>query len=119
MLRIFPVAIVLSVAALPPERAASPSRDLPRAEFNENRVPAGRMSRGTLTVSLEIREATWHLLGDDQPAASILAFAEKGKTPQMPGPLLRVPMGTRLEISIATPTIPPSWCTVSRPGARR
>jgi FtsP/CotA-like multicopper oxidase with cupredoxin domain len=101
MLRIFPVAIVLSVAALPPERAASPSPDLPRAEFNENRVPAGRMSRGTLTLSLEIREATWNLLGDDQPAASILAFAERGKTPQMPGPLVRVPIGTKLEISVS------------------
>ena len=100
MLRILPLTAVLCLAALTPERAVRPSGDLPRAAFNDNRIPAGQLSAGTLTLALEIRQSSWHLLGDDQPAGSILAFAETGKGPQMPGPLVRVPLGTRLEIAV-------------------
>lgn len=100
MLRFLPLAAVLGTAALPPGRADRPSAELPRAAFNDNRVSAGRLSGGVLTLALEIRETTWYLLGDDQPGAPILAFAETGKVPQMPGPLVRVPLGTRLEIAV-------------------
>ncbi|MGH7586725.1 MAG: multicopper oxidase domain-containing protein [Gemmatimonadales bacterium] len=100
MLRILPLAAVLCLAALPRARPDNPTGDLPPAAFNENRTAAGRLSGGTLTLALEIRQSIWHLLGDDQPGASILAFAEVGKGPQMPGPLVRVPLGTRLEVAV-------------------
>jgi FtsP/CotA-like multicopper oxidase with cupredoxin domain len=42
----------------------------------------------------------WHPNGEGRAGTSILAFAEVGKAPTTPGPLLRVRAGTRITLSI-------------------
>jgi manganese oxidase len=71
-----------------------------RVSLNDNQNPAGRLNRGTLTLDLEIRQGAWHLLGDEQAAGQVLAFAEAGKAPSIPGPLIRVPLGTKIQARI-------------------
>ena len=68
---------------------------------NDNRIPAGRLHGDTLGIQLEVRMATWRPEADSGPSIEVAAFAEAGKTPQIPGPLIRVPTGT---IIVATVT---------------
>jgi FtsP/CotA-like multicopper oxidase with cupredoxin domain len=105
----FPVLAALLLArALPTQESVipPPPRDaLPRpvasaplALVNDNRRPAGTLSRGTLTLSLDIVEAAYQPEGEHDPVVRILAFAEPGKPPVVPGPLLRAPVGTLVRL---------------------
>jgi len=67
---------------------------------NDNRAPAGVRRNGVLTLNLEARAATWYPDGDDGPSLVVPVFAEVGRAPQNPGPLIRVPAGTRIHVSI-------------------
>jgi FtsP/CotA-like multicopper oxidase with cupredoxin domain len=98
-------ALVLMLAwALGPHAAISHSPDtFPKIIFNDNREPAGTLTGGVLRLQLEIVEGHWHLLGDDQPAGRVLAFAERGQAPSIPGPLIRVPVGTDLLVTVSNP----------------
>ena len=89
-------ALVLVGAAL----ALGKSGDLPAVQPNPNVERAGVLHNGILTVTLEAQQATWRINGPNRPAMSLAAFAEPGKRPVMPGPLLRVPAGTELRISV-------------------
>lgn len=71
---------------------------LPVAEPNDNRTPAGTVRDGVLTISLEATLATWYPDGDSLPGMPIEAFAESGKRPSVPGPLLRVTAGTEIRV---------------------
>jgi FtsP/CotA-like multicopper oxidase with cupredoxin domain len=51
-------------------------------------------------VALDIVEAAWQPEGSDDPVVRALALAEPGKTPQVPGPLLRAPVGTRVHLTL-------------------
>ncbi|HET7187364.1 MAG TPA: DUF885 family protein, partial [Gemmatimonadaceae bacterium] len=79
--------------------AASPSRTV-RVAINDNRRPAGRLHDGVLTLRLDARLGEWHPDGDDAPGAVVPAFAEEGGAPSIPGPLVRVPVGTVVALSI-------------------
>ncbi|HVI08851.1 MAG TPA: multicopper oxidase domain-containing protein [Candidatus Binatia bacterium] len=67
---------------------------------NQNRTPAGKLENGVLTVHLEIRSGTWHAEAADGPPLYVHAFAEAGKPLSIPGPLLRVPVGTTLKVTV-------------------
>jgi FtsP/CotA-like multicopper oxidase with cupredoxin domain len=73
---------------------------LPRVSWHDNLVPAGRESRGAVRLDLEIRRGMWHPNGADRAGTNILAFAEVGKGPTTPGPLLRVRQGTRVDVNL-------------------
>jgi FtsP/CotA-like multicopper oxidase with cupredoxin domain len=88
------VILVTSASAVP--HGSSPVR----AGANDNRRAAGTFRNGVLTVALEAREATWYPDGDQLPGTSVEAFGEVGKTPSVPGPLLRVPAGTEIRASL-------------------
>ena len=75
---------------------ANPSRILP----NDNRRPAGRLENGVLTLRLEAREGVWHPHGYDRHGIRIGAFAEEGAPLQIPGPLIRVPAGTKVRTTV-------------------
>ena len=79
---------------------SSPSDTVPRVTWHDNLLPAGRASRGAVSLDLEIRRGMWHPNGDERAGTSILAFGERGKGPTTPGPLLRVRAGTRVTASI-------------------
>jgi manganese oxidase len=67
---------------------------------NDNRHAAGVISARRLLIELEAREGLWYPETHDGPAIRVQAFAERGKALQVPGPLIRVPEGTRIRASV-------------------
>ncbi|MEW5916820.1 MAG: multicopper oxidase domain-containing protein [Gemmatimonadota bacterium] len=65
----------------------------PDALANDNRTPAGVRSGDTLVLRLVAARATWRINGDRDPGFSTLVFGEEGKSPSVPGPLIRVRTG--------------------------
>ncbi len=100
--------------------AAKPA-DLSRVVPNDNRRPAGVLKNGVLTVRLEVRTGVWHPEGPRGDSVVAPVFAEEGKPPQVPGPLLRVPTGTIVEATVRN-SLPDSVITmyglVTRPAAK-
>jgi FtsP/CotA-like multicopper oxidase with cupredoxin domain len=74
-----------------------------RAVANDNRTPAGTMAGDTLAVRLTVTPVAWYILGDSEPAFTLLAFAEEGKAPTIPGPLIRVRVGTPVRVTVRNP----------------
>lgn len=77
-----------------------PNAQQPRAVANDNRASAGRLRDGILSVALEAREAVWSPDGPDAPSLVLEMFGEAGKPTQNPGPLIRVPAGTTIDVAI-------------------
>src|SRR5262249_34570944 len=67
---------------------------------NENRVPAGQLEVGVLTLHLELRQGVWSPEAPDGRAIPVYAFAEEGHVLQTPAPLIRVPQGTELRVCV-------------------
>lgn len=88
------------VASLPRIPLPRPAAGAARAVVHENRVPAGRLTAATLRLDLDVIESAWKPEGADDPEVPILAFAERGKQPSVPGPLVRVRQGTEIVISL-------------------
>ena len=64
---------------------------------NDNTKVSGSMSSGVLTIALETRLGSWRPDGDGgRSLDSVWAFAEVGRAPSTPGPLIRVPVGTHV-----------------------
>jgi FtsP/CotA-like multicopper oxidase with cupredoxin domain len=76
---------------------------LERAVANDNRTRAGTMVGDTLALRLTVTPVAWHILGDSEPAFTLLAFAEEGKAPTIPGPLIRVRLGTAVRVTVRNP----------------
>jgi FtsP/CotA-like multicopper oxidase with cupredoxin domain len=72
----------------------------PEVVANDNRAPAGVLSGGTLTVHLHVGVARWHPEAADGPFADVAAFGEDGKSPTIPGPLIRVHAGTTIVATV-------------------
>ena len=72
----------------------------PLVVANDNRVGAGRMLDGVLHVTLVARAVSWKPDGPTGCALAVHAFAEQGKPPRIPGPLLRVRVGTELVVRV-------------------
>ena len=87
--------------SLAPAHSIAPA--VQRAMPNENKTPAGRMEGDTLVLRLSVTPADWHILGDSNPAFHVLAFAEEGKPPTIPGPLIRVRAGTTVRVHLRNP----------------
>jgi manganese oxidase len=95
------VALDAIVASAPmDDGAASPASFVPRVVVNDNRVPAGTLHAGVLTLRLEARLADWHPDGEAAVGAAVPAFAEEGGPARIPGPLIRVPAGTEVALSL-------------------
>jgi FtsP/CotA-like multicopper oxidase with cupredoxin domain len=73
---------------------------IPRIVTHDNTEASGKLQDGVLTLRLEIREGEWHPDAEDGPGMPILAFAEEGKSPSIPGPMIRVSQGTRIKVSV-------------------
>ncbi len=94
--------LVLLTRGGPEHSARSNARapDLPFVLPNDNRLPAGRLSHDTLELHLVVGMAVWRPEADSGPAIEVAAFAEEGKAPQVPGPLIRVPAGTVIAATV-------------------
>ncbi|HVT40160.1 MAG TPA: multicopper oxidase domain-containing protein [Gemmatimonadaceae bacterium] len=67
---------------------------------NDNRQSAGTLENGVLTVRLETRTGLWRPEGEQGRAVEVAAFAEEGKAPSSPGPLIRVRTGTEVRVRL-------------------
>ena len=74
--------------------------DLVHVIPNDNRRAAGSLKNGVLTLRLEVRTGVWHPEGLRGDSVVAPVFAEVGKPPQVPGPLIRVPAGTMIEATL-------------------
>jgi FtsP/CotA-like multicopper oxidase with cupredoxin domain len=72
----------------------------PLAAMNDNRRPAGTLSSGVLTLDLDVRQGRWQPEGPNGIMLTVPVFAEHGKSPEVPGPLVRVPAGTRVKMHL-------------------
>jgi len=81
-----------------------PVANAPLTQVNDNRRPAGQRVGDTLTLALDILEAAYQPEGPHDPVVRILAFAETGKAPVVPGPLLRAPLGTSVRLTVRNRT---------------
>ena len=73
---------------------------LPAALANENRRSGGTLRDGVLHITLEAKQVMWYPDGDSLPGIPVEAFAEPGQAPLAPGPLIRVPRGTRIQLTV-------------------
>ena len=86
-------------------RADSTCGHLPRPEAsragpNDNTTSAGALKDGRITVRLVVQPASWYPDGPDGCAVQVNAFAEEGKAPLIPGPLVRARVKTEFSITI-------------------
>ena len=88
--------LAIGAAALPPPPGVAPPAVVP----NDNRTAAGRFVGDTLILELVLDSATWYPQGPGGPSVVVPAFAEAGRAPQIPAPLIRVRPGTMLRVTI-------------------
>jgi len=70
------------------------------ATSNDQRAIAGALRDGEYTLALELRRTTWRPNDPSALDVDVAAFAEAGRSASVPGPLIRVPAGTRLRITV-------------------
>jgi FtsP/CotA-like multicopper oxidase with cupredoxin domain len=85
------------VSDAPSARALAPHPDV---LANENRVPAGVLKDGVLDLKLEILTGFDHPEDEKGVRMAVQAFAEAGHAPLDPGPLIRVPAGADVRVTI-------------------
>src|SRR5687768_2416191 len=99
---VFAVSLAQESVVPPPPRLPLPRpvANAPLTQVNDNRRPAGQRTGDTLNLSLEIGEAAFQAEGPHDPVVRVLAFAETGKAPEIPAPLIRAPLGTTVRLSV-------------------
>ena len=96
-----PLRIIALVAAAAVAGCAARAPEILTVRANDNRTPAGTMSNGVLTLNLDARTGQWQPDGPSRASLQVPVFAETGQPPQAPGPLIRVPAGTRLAVRVS------------------
>ena len=93
-------ALLLLAAWWTPARVSRSPRRLATVAANDNRVAAGHLDGDTLALALDVAHATWKPRGPDDPGIDIESFAEAGRAPSVPGPLIRVRSGTVVRVTL-------------------
>lgn len=86
-----------AAATTPPASA----RALPLAQFEDFRRAAGTRVADTLKASLSIREVLWRPEGPAGAKLNAFTFVEDGQPAKVPGPLLRAPAGTMVQVTLS------------------
>jgi len=63
-------------------------------------MPAGLLKDGVLTLSLVLQKGNWRPEREDGDAIPCYAFGEGGKPLQVPGPAIRAPQGTTIDVTL-------------------
>ena len=92
------------VDPLPRLPLPKPAANALAAVANNNRTAAGAISGRVLTLTMDVVSARWKPEGDADLEVPVLAFAERGKAPSVPGPLVRVRVGTELRLMLTNRT---------------
>src|SRR6185437_4475574 len=77
-----------------------PYATAPMVQPNATISHAGNLRDGVLSLTLVAKESEFRIDGPQHAPMLIAAFSEPGKAPLMPGPLIRVPRGTQIRISV-------------------
>jgi FtsP/CotA-like multicopper oxidase with cupredoxin domain len=97
------VLIAFAPALFAAARCQAPALEDPslrRIAANTNQHAAGILSRGEVTVELEIREGAFYPEDESGPHLQVFAFGEHGKDLQIPGPMIRVPQDTSIHVTV-------------------
>ena len=110
------LASILLVSTSPAVQAENPA--LPLVMANDNRTASGQLKNGVLKLELELNQGRWYPEDEAGQYREVFAFAEKGHAPQSSGPLIRVPQGTKLRVTVhnALPFAAKVYGLHSRPG---
>lgn len=73
---------------------------LPNVAASDNRTPAGHLDASGLTLRLEIRQGRWYPEEADGRSYEVYSFAEEGRGPETPGPMIRVVEGTHVHVTV-------------------
>ncbi|MFN8573060.1 MAG: multicopper oxidase domain-containing protein [Gemmatimonadaceae bacterium] len=92
--------VVAALVQLPTHDGNRPARSELVAVANDNRMAAGQRVGDTLQLRLAVTPASWPIFGDSAAPLRVLAFAEEGKAPSIPGPLVRVKVGTPIHAMV-------------------
>ncbi len=94
--------VVASLVVALPNGAGHRLRTRPptRVTANENRRPAGVLREGKLELKLEVVNAQWFPEAESGPSITMEAFAEQGRAPEIPGPMIRVQEGTEIHVTV-------------------
>ena len=93
-----PILAVLAVLAI--LGARSSGTDVADLTSNDQRQIAGTLRDGDYSLALELRRLTWRPNAPSALDVDVAAFAEMGRPATVPGPLIRIPAGTHLRITI-------------------
>jgi FtsP/CotA-like multicopper oxidase with cupredoxin domain len=97
------LALLLLAAGTARAQPAAPD-SLPPVLIQDHRAPAGAVADGVLTLHLVAREGVWRPEGDAGPPVVVQAFGEAGGPLRNPGPMIRVPQGTEVRVTIENAT---------------
>jgi len=73
---------------------------LPVVAANDNRTAAGELRDGVLDLHLDLAQGQWYPENEGGLHRDVYAFAETGRGLQSPGPLIRVPQGTKIHATV-------------------
>ena len=91
---------VALLACIPLAHATARQQPNARAEANDNERRGGILRNGVLQIHLIAQKATWYPEAEDGPSKVVDAFGEPGAAPRIPGPLIRIPLGTTIDATI-------------------
>lgn len=94
-------AMLLTIAGRVDQKSGNSDWAAPlRVITNDNRRPAGILRDGRLELRLDIVDGQWFPESESGPSVTMQAFAEHGRAPEIPGPLVRVPEGTEIHVVV-------------------
>jgi FtsP/CotA-like multicopper oxidase with cupredoxin domain len=94
-------AALVSIAGTASAQAvAVPSPTAPLVAANDNRRAAGEGSGNAVRLRLVVDTGRWQPEGPDGRTLLVHAFREEGRELTSPGPLVRVPAGTEIAVSV-------------------
>jgi FtsP/CotA-like multicopper oxidase with cupredoxin domain len=92
--------VVLTAGAASAQAVPASSSGVPLIAANDNRRAAGERSGNMLRVRLVVDTGRWLPEGSDGRTFLVQAFREEGRELTSPGPLVRVPAGTEIVVSV-------------------
>jgi len=92
--------VAASILSGPAVRTAPANPVVPLVRTHENRQPAGVLKDGTLVLQLRAGRGLWRPEKDSGPALDIEALGERHGALMAPAPLIRVPEGTTIVVSL-------------------
>lgn len=96
---VFVSSITLTSLGGHPTHAQNSAKDL-RIAANDNRAPAGSLKDRSLNIELEARQGEWFPESENGSSMKVMVFAEAGRQPQIPGPLIRISEDTRIHARV-------------------